>query len=162
MKNKMNKGFLILGLVFFMLVVNVLAISQPQNTGPFSENKLDAFVIGATDLGSCTNLYAVENSYCSGNIRQYMQCLPMSGGINTFQQRSENCEQYSGTCVTVDGKAECTNQVGSSQASQQTLLFAGIIALASWILAKMTKKKIFYFGFIIAIYMVYTVIKGGV
>ena len=113
-----------------LLLSPILAISQPSNYDPLGDIPRTTILYSVMDGGiigeSCTNQYKTTGDYCSGNIRQYLQCLPGSYGSMTWQQRSENCGDYGYICYAGDCVPSSTSNVFMQNA---LLIIGGIIAI---------------------------------
>ncbi|MFC1591653.1 hypothetical protein ACFL43_03915 [Thermodesulfobacteriota bacterium] len=76
---------------------------------------------------SCSNLYSTTGEYCSGHVRIYYQCLQTVEG-SEWQQRNENCEDYSGRCIEEDGQAKCVDGYGQTSYGKK-ILWTGILLI---------------------------------
>ncbi|RLJ00632.1 MAG: hypothetical protein DRP06_01690 [Candidatus Aenigmatarchaeota archaeon] len=124
----MLKKMFYLAIISLLFLSPILALSQPSNYNPMGEikNSITVYSVAGGVIGeSCTNQYKIIGDYCSGNIRQYLQCLPSVNGL-TWQQRSENCGDYGYLCYAGD----CVPSSTSNILMQNVLLIiGGIIAL---------------------------------
>jgi len=127
-----NSIFALLFILSLLAISPVLAVSQPPNFNPLSEKTIYSVTGASIEGESCSNQYKVTGSYCSGNIRQYFQCLPSSSGL-TWQKRSENCGDYNYICYAGD----CVPSSTSNIFKQKFLLIFIITALTA---------VAFYFG----------------
>lgn len=168
------KNKLILMIVLILASVSVLAITQPENPeDPFSSPQLlsvygdsalpplDITTSPLSIMGSeCSNLYVTTGEYCSGHVRIYYQCLQTMEGAE-WQQRNENCEDYSGRCIEEDGKAKCVDGYGQTGFGKKLLIW-GIGLL---IVGAVAGYFIHPILFLVAVYGVWLLIKfflGGV
>lgn len=136
----MHKKIKLIGLIvcFLICVSFAYAIPQPnQPNDPFSSIQTLSITGGSDNLdldispsslsimgSSCSNLYSTTGEYCSGHVRIYYQCFETLDG-GQWQQRSENCEDYSGRCVEEDGKAKCVDGYGQTPYGKK-LLWIGV------------------------------------
>lgn len=126
------KSWIFILIILGLFVSPILGISQPSDSDPLEKKGIVYSVAGGSIVGeSCTNQYKISGSYCSGNIRQYFQCLPSVSGL-TWQQRSENCGDYNYICYAGD----CVESSTSNVFMQNILLIVGIIIavlIAFWL-----------------------------
>ena len=157
-----------------MLAASAIAIDQPENQADPFESPHTLSVYGDSGLpdlditpsplsimgSECSNLYKTTSEYCSGHVRIYYQCLEtMDGG--EWQQRSENCEDYSGRCIEEDGQAKCVDGLGQTGYGKK-MLYWGIGLLIAGVLAGIFIHPIFYLIVIYAIYILIKFFMGGV
>ena len=151
---------------------SAFAISQPDAPkDPFqsltltvandgSLPNLDISAMNSFAGTECSNLYASSNEYCSGHVRIYYQCLPTVDG-GEWQQRSENCEDYSGRCIEEDGSARCVDGYGQTGFGKKLLVWGVVlilvgIGLAIWV------NPIFFALVIIGVVLLIKFFLGGV
>jgi len=95
----MKKLVVLFTLIVLATSVKAIELPLPSESGVTFEitqpPKSDVF-------GNCPILYAERGSYCSGSIRQYEQCIPISDSQARWEARSENCANYDYVCFAGD------------------------------------------------------------
>lgn len=138
---------------------SLLSVFQPQSELP----DLDISASSNSLMGSeCSEKYATTGEYCSGHIRIYHQCLPVSDGLE-WQQRSENCGDYpgGGRCVMEGGKAECVDYAGQSSYGLKLLLFGVALTLGGAALGIFV-HPVFFILVPIGVWLLIKFFTGGV
>lgn len=142
---KQHKKLLMILPVIIMLfsVTLVMAIEKPSTSNPIQlfsitqPGSLDTSLVGTV----CDTQYSTSLGYCSGNIRQYNQCLAADVGVFKWAQRSENCGTYSEPMhcgLDSNQKAQCLP--GSNNLDLTTILIIWGVIVLGYILFKKFRK----------------------
>ena len=141
------------GLFLSFLFMSSIAVALTQPIKPIDPLEKEGFDFlsiikpPAPGTSTCTDINAETNSYCSGNIRIYQQCIRTVDG-GEWQQKSEDCSAYpngvceNGVCTFSLDDIDNGNESNVIDSIDSKLLFVALIGafVALVIIFKVIKK----------------------